>query len=134
MTSAAKPSPMPSKVLLHKQSAELELCYLEGNEEHSYTLSAEFLRVHSPSAEVQGHGPGQKKVPLDKRSVRLLGLEAQGNYAIKLIYDDGHDSGIYTWPYLRSLAVNQDTLWKQYLVEAEEERLKRQGESVVKWT
>jgi DUF971 family protein len=119
----------PQKIQLHKKSAELALEYKDA----SYRLSAEFLRVHSPSAEVQGHGPDQKVVPLDKQDVNISNLEAQGNYAIKLFFDDGHDSGIYSWGYLRELAENKDQLWQTYLEEAKLEREKQSGESVVKW-
>ncbi len=119
----------PKKIQLHTQSRELELVYDDGH----FRLPAEFLRVHSPSAEVQGHGPGQKQLPLDKQDVAITGIEAQGHYAIKLIFDDGHDSGIYTWPLLRQFAEQQATLWQRYLEEAEEARTRQAGASPVKW-
>ena len=122
-------SQAPKKIHLHKKRAELELQFDAG----PVYLSAEFLRVHSPSAEVQGHGPGQKKLPLDKQSVQITNIEAQGNYAIKLIFDDGHDSGIYTWRYLRELTDNNKKLWKSYLNEAKEEKRKLNGEEPIKW-
>lgn len=123
------PKHTPIKIVLHKSSRELEIGFSEG----SFRLGAEFLRVHSPSAEVQGHGPDQKKLPLDKHNVCILCIEAQGNYAIRLAFDDGHDSGIYTWRQLYDFAVNHDALWQQYLTDAEQEKRKRDGESIVKW-
>jgi len=101
-------SKAPTKIQLHRKSGELEVHW---GDDH-YTLSAEFLRVHSPSAEVQGHGPGQKTLPLDKHNVQITGIEAQGNYAIKLEFDDGHDSGIYNWPYLFELGRNKEKVWE----------------------
>ncbi|WP_370979932.1 gamma-butyrobetaine hydroxylase-like domain-containing protein [Agaribacterium sp. ZY112] len=119
----------PTKLTLHSKRAELELSY--GAE--SYCLSAELLRVLSPSAEVQGHGPGQKKVPLDKHEVNISDIERQGNYALRLIFDDGHDSGIYSWAYLRKLCLEQEPLWRDYLVEAEERRQELSGVQVIKF-
>ena len=119
----------PKRIALHKQSQQLELAFAQ----QTYQLSAEYLRVHSPSAEVQGHGPGQKDLPLDKQSVKITAIEPQGNYAIRLIFDDGHDSGIYTWQYLYELSVNEVKNWEIYRQEAEEKRLNLAGESVLKW-
>jgi DUF971 family protein len=80
-------------------------------------LDAEYLRVESPSAEVQGHGPGQKKLVAGKRHVRIEAAEAVGNYAVKLVFSDGHSSGIFTWAYLRTLAEEHDDRWGRYLGE-----------------
>ena len=102
----------PSEIKLHKKSATLELRYPDGS---SLSLSAEFLRVHSPSAEVRGHGKGQETLQTGKRHVRLTNIEPVGNYAIKLCFDDGHDSGIYAWSYLHKLGTDQVQLWEQYL-------------------
>lgn len=102
--------PTPSGVKLHKASRTLELWYADGR---SFTLPAEFLRVHSPSAEVQGHG--QPVLQTGKQNVALTGVESAGNYALKLTFDDGHDSGLYSWEYLYQLGSNQDTLWQDYL-------------------
>lgn len=121
--------PIPEKITLHKERAELELRF-QGED---YLLSAEMLRVLSPSAEVQGHSPEQKKVPLDKQGVTITHVEAQGNYAIRLSFNDGHDSGIYTWDYLYDLSQNKAQHWQRYLEEAEEERNKQNGLSAVKW-
>ena len=102
---------MPTAIKLHKASRTLELAY--GSER--YQLGAEFLRVHSPSAEVQGHGT--PILQYGKLNVALSRVEPAGNYALKLCFDDGHDSGLYTWDYLYQLAVRQDALWADYLAE-----------------
>ncbi|MDX1341445.1 MAG: DUF971 domain-containing protein [Reinekea sp.] len=80
-----------------------------------HELSAEFLRVHSPSAEVRGHGVGQSILQTGKKNVSITGLEPAGRYALKIIFDDGHDSGLYDWTYLRSLGDNKQALWQEYL-------------------
>lgn len=83
--------------------------------EQKYFLPAEFLRVYSPSAEVRGHGIGQEKLQTGKRWVTITDLEMVGNYALKIVFSDGHDSGLYDWHYLYDLAVNQDKLWVDYI-------------------
>ncbi len=83
-------------------------------------FSAEFLRVHSPSAEVRGHGVGQEVLQVGKRNVAINGLEQAGRYALKIIFDDGHDSGLYDWGYLRKLGDNYEQIWQQYLNKLEE--------------
>ena len=105
-------SPTPIEVKLHKKSAILELVY---SADESYELSAEYLRVYSPSAEVKGHGPGQEVLQFGKQGVAILKLEATGSYAIKPSFDDGHRSGIYTWTYLYELCRNHLALWQDYL-------------------
>lgn len=102
----------PSDLKLHKKSASLELVYGDGE---SYRLSAEYLRVHSPSAEVRGHGRGQEVLQVGKRKVGFTDIETMGNYAIRLTFDDGHDSGIYSWDYLYELCTDYDARWRQYL-------------------
>ena len=82
---------------------------------HTFQLSAEFLRVHSPSAEVQGHGFGQAKLVTDKQNVTIKAIEPVGQYAIKLCFDDGHDSGLYSWDYLHHIGSNHNTLWEAYI-------------------
>lgn len=101
--------PVPGAITLHKASRILVLEYGV----QRYQLSAEFLRVHSPSAEVQGHG--QPILQYGKQQVGLLKLEPAGNYALKLTFDDGHDSGLFTWDYLYQLATQQEALWNTYL-------------------
>ncbi|PCJ25905.1 MAG: 1-(5-phosphoribosyl)-5-((5-phosphoribosylamino)methylideneamino)imidazole-4-carboxamide isomerase [SAR86 cluster bacterium] len=105
-------SKAPTEIKLHQKSATLELFYADGS---SYSLSAEFLRIHSPSAEVRGHGKGQEVLQTGKRQVRLLSIDTVGNYAIKLGFDDGHGSGIYSWLYLHDLCSQRESLWQNYL-------------------
>ncbi|TQV72663.1 DUF971 domain-containing protein [Exilibacterium tricleocarpae] len=102
---------IPDRIQLHKRSKQLELQFGAA----VYQLSCEFLRVHSPSAEVKGHGPGQEVLQVGKKDVGIEGLETSGNYAVRIIFDDGHDSGIYSWEYLHHLCRNQASLWADYL-------------------
>ncbi|MDR3005386.1 MAG: DUF971 domain-containing protein [Acidovorax sp.] len=104
--------PIPQSITLHGASRLLELGY-EGGAVHR--LPFEFLRVHSPSAEVQGHGPGQEVLQTGKRDVDITALEPVGHYAIKPIFSDGHESGIFTWTYLYELGSKQEALWADYL-------------------
>jgi DUF971 family protein len=107
----------PSEITLHQQSHELEIAFADGVR---YRLPYEFLRVYSPSAEVRGHGPGQEVLQIGKQAVKVLGVEPVGSYAMKIEFDDGHDSGLYTWEYLQHLGQHQDTLWKEYLQRMEQ--------------
>lgn len=118
---------IPSAIELHKASKTLTLEYGA----QRYTLSAEFLRVHSPSAEVQGHG--KPILQVGKLGVGLSAIEPAGNYALKLCFDDGHDSGLFTWDYLFELAQRQEPLWSDYLAALEHAGKTRDpSESVVK--
>jgi DUF971 family protein len=101
----------PSSIILHKQSKSLELVY----DEQSYFLPAEYLRVSSPSAEVRGHGEGTEVLQVHKENVGITQLEPVGQYALKIVFDDGHDSGLFTWDYLRKLSFEQTELWQNYL-------------------
>ena len=103
---------IPTEIKLHRKSARLELTYAERK---PVVLSAEFLRVHSPSAEVRGHGRRQEVLQTGKKYVAIKSIEAVGNYAIKLHFDDGHDSGIYSWEYLLELDEQEGSLWQDYL-------------------
>ena len=103
---------VPQQIMLHRKSRELSLAYKDGRE---YRLPAEFLRVYSPSAEVRGHGRGQEVLQTGKLHVQIVDVKAVGNYALQLIFDDGHDSGIYSWDYLEELAGQQSALWENYL-------------------
>lgn len=103
-------SSIPTNIKLRKASRTLELQYADGQQ---ISLPAEFLRVHSPSAEVQGHG--QPVLQTGKQHVALVGIEPAGNYALKLVFDDGHDSGLYSWDYLYQLGQRQEQLWQDYL-------------------
>jgi DUF971 family protein len=102
---------IPSAIELHRQSRILELSY--GND--SFELSCELLRVYSPSAEVLGHGPGQEVLQTGKKNVGISAIKPVGNYALQLFFDDGHDTGIYSWDYLYDLCVNQQRHWQDYL-------------------
>lgn len=105
-------SNIPSTIKFHNKSQMLELAW---NEAASQQLSAELLRVLSPSAEVRGHGVGNEVLQFGKRDVRILKLEPVGNYALKITFDDGHDSGLFNWPYLQELCEKQDAFWQAYL-------------------
>ncbi len=105
--------PKPSKVHLHKESKTLELVIDKLN----YQLPAEFLRVHSKSAEVTGHGPGQEVLVDGKIHVGIESMKAIGNYGLQIVFDDGHDSGIYSWGYLVEMCQNQQSMWDSYLEE-----------------
>ncbi|EJM18727.1 hypothetical protein PMI21_01983 [Pseudomonas sp. GM18] len=119
---------LPTDIKLHKASKTLTLKYASGEEYH---LPAEFLRVHSPSAEVQGHG--KPILQFGKIGVGLSKVEPAGQYALKLTFDDGHDSGLFTWEYLYQLAVRQEDLWNDYLAELKSAGKTRDpNESVVK--
>ena len=103
---------IPKNIVVHQQSKVLELSYEDGN---SYRLPFELLRVLSPSAEVQGHGPGQETLQTGKREVLIANIEPVGHYAVKPSFSDGHESGLYSWAYLRFLCDNQDQLWQEHL-------------------
>ncbi len=103
---------LPQDIKLHTKSRTLELIY---SDQESFELSAEYLRVHSPSAEVRGHGIGQGVLQTGKQLVGIKGVEPAGNYALKIIFDDGHDSGLYTWDYLYDLCHKQEKYWNKYL-------------------
>ncbi|MFD2192153.1 gamma-butyrobetaine hydroxylase-like domain-containing protein [Pistricoccus aurantiacus] len=105
-------APIPTRVHYHRKARELELGYADGE---SYRLSIEYLRVHSPSAEVRGHGQGQETLQVGKKDVGLANITPVGRYAIKLHFDDGHDSGLYSWDYLYDLAINAARYWADYL-------------------
>ena len=103
---------MPSRVVLRESKDALMLTYSDGQE---YTLPAEYLRVYSPSAEVRGHGEGNETLQFGKRMVTINGLEKAGNYALQIVFSDGHDSGIYSWDYLQALAEGYEDRWATYL-------------------
>ena len=104
--------PKPTEIKLHQQSRVLEIHFDDG---FTCNLSCEYLRVFSPSAEVQGHGPGQEVLQIGKEDVNITGIEQMGNYAIKLSFDDNHDSGIYSWSTLYELGKNYEQNWANYL-------------------
>ena len=102
----------PLEIKLHQSSNLLEIKF---NNLTECMLSSEFLRVHSPSAEVRGHGPGQETLQIHKENVGIENIEPIGQYAIKLTFSDGHNTGIYSWDYLYELAATYDVLWEEYL-------------------
>ncbi len=104
--------PVPTDIRLHQKSRELELDYGHGE---CYRLSCEFLRVHSPSAEVRGHGGSGGELPAGKNLVNITAIEPVGHYAIQLVFSDGHDSGLYSWDYLYELCRNREAYWQAYL-------------------
>lgn len=110
------PSPVPTALTVHKQSRVLEIAFADGA---AFVLPFELLRVYSPSAEVRGHGPGQEVLQTGKRAVELTALEPVGNYAVQPHFNDGHNTGIYTWDYLYWLGANQAELWAEYLTRLE---------------
>jgi len=107
-----KESPQPESINLHQKSRILEISFSDGQ---NFELSCELLRVYSPSAEVKGHGPGQSVLQTGKENVSITRIEPIGHYAVKLIFDDGHETGLYSWAYLYELGENRDALWKDYL-------------------
>ena len=112
MAGLDKSTPIPTEIKLHQKSREMELTFSDGQ---NFRLSYEFLRVHSPSAEVRGHGPGQETLQTGKRNVDITALEPVGNYAVLPFFSDGHDSGIYSWDLLYRLGMNKDAFWAEYL-------------------
>ncbi|MDH0613385.1 MULTISPECIES: DUF971 domain-containing protein [unclassified Agrobacterium] len=113
----------PTELLVSKDRRELTVSFDDGS---VYRLQAEMLRVLSPSAEVQGHGPGQKVTVPGKRDVAMRDLVATGNYAVRILFDDGHDSGIYTWKYLKELGETGDALFADYERQLAEKGLSRE--------
>jgi DUF971 family protein len=114
--------PWPTEIRLKKDRRALAVSFDSGE---SYELPAEYLRVTSPSAEVQGHSPEQRQTVPGKRNVEIMKVEPVGNYAVKLHFDDLHDTGIYSWTYLRTLGAEHEERWAQYLAELEEKGLSR---------
>ncbi|MEK9626682.1 MAG: DUF971 domain-containing protein [Gammaproteobacteria bacterium] len=104
--------PRPTRIVLHQKSRALEVAFDDGSE---FSLPCEFLRVYSPSAEVRGHGPGQEVLQTGKELVNINQVEAVGAYAVRLHFDDGHDSGIYSWETLYELGSKQSDYWRLYL-------------------
>jgi DUF971 family protein len=114
--------PWPSEIRLQKDRRALTVAF-EGGETH--VLSAEYLRVKSPSAEVQGHAPEQRKTVPGKRQVGIMEIHPVGNYAVRLVFDDLHSTGIYSWDYLLDLGRDRDRLWQDYLDELAAKNLSR---------
>ena len=111
MSNPLPSNPVPSELTVHSKSRELEVCFSDGER---FRIPFELMRIYSPSAEVQGHGPGQETLQTGKRGVELSALEPVGNYAVQPTFSDGHDSGIFSWDYLYMLGSQQDDLWTRY--------------------
>lgn len=107
-------TPQPTEIKLHQKSKILEIAYADGAQ---FKLPCEFLRVSSPSAEVRGHGVGNEVLQVGKANVNITAIEPVGHYAIKLVFDDGHDSGLFSWEYLYELGRDHDVLWAKYLAQ-----------------
>ena len=114
-------APVPTEIKLHQKSRLMEIAFADGK---TFKLPYEFLRVHSPSAEVRGHGPGQEVLQVGKRAVEIRVLEPVGSYAVQPAFSDSHATGIYSWEYLYHLGENQERLWADYLA-----RLQQAGAS-----
>ncbi len=119
MAGIERDTPIPSEIRLHQKSRLLEIAYESGER---YKLDFEYLRVFTPSAEARGHGPGQETLQTGKRDVNIEGIEPVGSYAVRLVFSDGHDSGLYSWDLLYNLGKHHDELWQEYL-----QQLKAQG-------
>lgn len=113
--------PRPTEIDLHQVSRVLDVAFDDGR---SFSMPCEYLRVFSPSAEVRGHGPGQEVLQVGKREVGIRAIDPVGHYAVKLVFTDGHDTGIYSWEYLYELGVKHDANWNAYL-----KRLEQAGKS-----
>jgi len=119
--------PQPIDLTVHQNSRVLEIAFDDGQR---FRIPFELMRVYSPSAEVQGHGPGQEVLQTGKRDVGISGLEPVGHYAIQPTFTDGHSSGIFSWDYLYRLGAEQEALWKRYLERLEEARVDRDAPMV----
>ncbi len=117
-------APWPTEIRVKRAEKALEIAFDDGRH---YRLPAEYLRVESPSAEVQGHGPGQKQLVHGRAAVGILGVEPVGNYAIRIKFDDLHDTGIYSWSYLRQLGEEQESRWREYLAALARQGLSREA-------
>lgn len=126
---AAEKKHRPTDIRLHQKSRVLEVIFDNGAE---FRLPCEFLRVHSPSAEVQGHGPGQEILQVGKEEVNITSIEPVGSYAVKLHFDDGHNTGLYSWAFLYRIGQNHSAMWQSYLQrlkDAGHERKHTEGEA-----
>jgi DUF971 family protein len=120
-------TPIPTEIKLHQQSRILEVAFNDGSR---FEMPCEYLRVFSPSAEVRGHGPGQEVLQVGKKHVEIKAIEPVGQYAVVLVFSDGHDSGIYSWDYLYDLGRKQDFYWQAYLRRMEEAGESREPKSL----
>ncbi|KXB29683.1 1-(5-phosphoribosyl)-5-((5-phosphoribosylamino)methylideneamino)imidazole-4-carboxamide isomerase [Dechloromonas denitrificans] len=122
MAGIDRDTPIPSEIKLHQKSRMLEISYESGE---SFKLDFEYLRVYTPSAEARGHGPGQETLQTGKRNVEIERVEPVGTYALRFVFSDGHDSGLYSWDLLYNLGAHHDELWQAYLEQIEGQGLSR---------
>lgn len=125
MANSNDSSRIPTTIRLHKQSRILEIEFSNGSQ---FELPCEFLRVYSPSAEVRGHGRGQEVLVTGKEAVNIAAIEPVGTYAVRLRFDDGHSTGLYSWDYLYRLGENKAKLWRDYLDRLQEINYQRSGD------
>ena len=125
MAGLTRDAPAPTEIVLHQKSRVLEVAFSDGKR---FRLPCELLRVYSPSAEVRGHGPGQEALQAGKKDVEITELEPVGAYAVRPVFSDGHDTGIYSWDYLYTLGVNQDEMWRRYVERIDEAGASRERE------
>ena len=123
MSGLNRTTPAPTEIKLHQKSQALEVTFADGKQ---FRLPSEFLRVHSPSAEVRGHSPGQAVLQVGKKNVSIARIEPVGNYAVQLHFSDGHDTGIYSWELLYDYGVKQDGMWRKYLHRLSEAKASRE--------
>jgi DUF971 family protein len=121
-------SPIPTEIKLHQQSKVMEVAFNDGSR---FNLPYEYLRVFSPSAEVRGHGPGQEVLQVGKKNIEIKAIEPVGQYAVVLVFSDGHDSGIYSWDYLYDLGAKQEFYWNSYLRRMDEAGSSRESKALV---
>ena len=126
MAGLSKETPHPTEIKLHQKSRILDITFSDGK---AFQFSCEFLRVHSPSAEVSGHGPGQQVLQTGKKMVSIQKIEPIGNYAIQLNFTDGHNTGLYSWDLLYNYGLNQDKIWQRYLQRMEEAGASRESDT-----
>ena len=126
MAGIDRDTPIPSEIKLHQKSRRLELIYENGE---NYSLDFEYLRVYTPSAEARGHGVGQETLQTGKRDVDVERIEPVGTYALRLVFSDGHDSGLYSWDLLYNLGKHNDELWQEYLNQIETQGMSRDIDS-----
>jgi DUF971 family protein len=126
MTGLTSSTPRPTDIRLHQASRKLEVVFDDGAHFH---LPCEFLRVYSPSAEVRGHGAGQEVLQVGKEDVNIVNIEPVGQYAVKLSFSDGHDTGLYSWDYLYDLGANQAELWQNYLARLTAAGIQHKGQA-----
>lgn len=112
MSGSSRELPQPTEIVVHQKTRRVEIAFADGQR---FFLPFELLRVYSPSAEVRGHGPGQEVLQIGKREVVITELEPVGNYAVRPLFSDGHDTGLYSWDYLYWLGSQQERLWTEYL-------------------